>query len=135
MPKTKEEKKEYAAQYYIKHRERLLKKQNDYDEIHKEERKEYKILNSEKIKEQRKLYESTTKGMKNVKILGWKSNGVKGDYDEIYDRYINTEICDNCGIELVEGNKLANRRCMDHCHTTGLFRNILCHSCNVRRGP
>ena len=26
-----------------------------------------------------------------------------------------------------------NKKCMDHCHLTGLFRNILCNSCNSKR--
>ena len=56
---TSEERKEYNRQYYIKHREKLLKKQRVYDEAHNEEikkkRKEYYIKNRETILGKRKL--------------------------------------------------------------------------------
>lgn len=38
-------------------------------------------------------------------------------------------ITDGCGI-----CKGTERLCIDHCHTTGKFRGILCHSCNIGLG-
>lgn len=56
---TSEERKEYNRQYYIKHRDKLLKKQRVYDEAHIEEikkkRKEYYLKNKKTILEKRKL--------------------------------------------------------------------------------
>jgi len=59
-------------------------------------------------------------------IRSWKRLGLIGDYDLIYDRYMNISHCEKCGISFE-----LKKKCMDHCHTTGEFRNILCHKCNL----
>ena len=108
MGMTKEEKREYNKKYY---------------ENHKEERKERK-----------KVYDKSEEGKKRRRITMWKYFGVKhDDFDSLYEYYINTWNCELCNVELVEGKFAANRRCLDHDHETGEFRNILCHSCNCRR--
>ena len=61
-------------------------------------------------------------------IYNWKNRGLIYDnYDELYEVYINTTECQRCKKEFTEKNK----RCLDHDHTTGLFRKIVCHRCNV----
>jgi hypothetical protein len=61
-------------------------------------------------------------------IYNWKKSGlIYDDYDELYDVYINTMECQHCQTEFTE----KNWRCLDHDHTTGLFRKIVCHRCNV----
>jgi len=117
--KTQEEKKEYQRQWYLKNRERLLQKQKDYG------------LNN---KESRKSYLQSDKGQKSIKLSFWKKWGVKGDLEEIYQRYITTTHCDLCNIELTTDKKITpTRKCMDHCHETLEFRNIVCHSCNMTK--
>ena len=64
---------------------------------------------------------------KTLAIYSWKRQGLIGDYESIYQRYMNTTHCDRCNILL---DKI-NFKCMDHCHSTGKFRNILCNSCNI----
>ena len=96
--------------------------------------KEYYIL---KKGEYQKQYYQTDAGKKSKRIYAWKNYNppVKcDDFDALYEYYINTTHCENCNIELVDGGNKADSRCLDHCHETGEFRNILCHSCNVRRG-
>mgnify|MGYP003679000475 CR=1 FL=1 len=96
---------------------------------------EYNEKNKEHIKEQRKKRYKTDTFKKSCAISNWKKRGLICDnYEELYDKYINTLECDNCAIELVTGHYGANRRCMDHDHITGKFRNILCHYCNTQRG-
>ena len=58
---------------------------------------------------------------------------INDDINSLYEYYINCQNCELCEIELVEGMFGANRRCLDHSHKTGLFRNVLCHSCKTKR--
>ena len=56
----------------------------------------------------------------------WKCRGLIVDnYDRIYDIWINTTNCNTCNTELDINNK-----CMDHSHSTGKFRGIVCRKCN-----
>ena len=121
MPlKDPEKRKAYYKEYYEKNKEQL---------------KEYKETNKEKIKEQKKKYYQTEAGKKTTRISDWKQAGViNDDFSSLYEHYINCNKCEICSIDLVEGRYGANRRCLDHDHTTGLFRNVLCNSCNVKRG-
>ena len=61
----------------------------------------------------------------------WKYQGLIGDYEEIYERYINTTNCELCNA-ILEG-KGGNKKCMEHNHQNGQFRNIVCHSCNIKK--
>ena len=87
----------------------------------------------ESTKKAKKKYRQTENGIKKRRIDCWKFSGViSDDFDKLYERYINTEICDNCEIILICGNKAPNRKTLDHNHETGEFRNILCNTCNTR---
>ena len=75
-------------------------------------------------------YRATPKGKKQDRISQWKFQGLIGDYDKIYDKYLNTDKCEKCDITLEgRGN---NKKCMDHNHITGEFRFILCSRCNMK---
>ena len=88
------------------------------------ERKQY-------MKEYQAKYRSSDKGKKSVTISGWKHTGlISDDYDAVYDKWINTHNCECCNESIGFGK---GSRVMDHCHKTGKFRNILCHSCNIMR--
>lgn len=76
-------------------------------------------------------YRKTPKGYKNTMIVNWKQQGLVDDYDSIFERYINTEYCDLCKV-LLEG-KGGNKKCMEHDHKTGEFRNITCSRCNTSK--
>ena len=64
-------------------------------------------------------------------ICRWKEQGLIGDYEAIYNRFINTNNCDLCNILLKRGKGGSNIKCMEHNHTTGEFRGICCHKCNM----
>tara|TARA_R100000541_G_C1840906_1_gene75892 strand:+ start:95 stop:529 length:435 start_codon:yes stop_codon:yes gene_type:complete len=81
-------------------------------------------------KEYNRQWSQTPKGRKSSTIRSWKTGGLIGDYDAIYERYINTTHCDDCKIVLATDGQSRTTRCMDHNHKTGEFRNVLCKKCN-----
>jgi hypothetical protein len=122
MPTDKEKKREYDKKRY----EKIKQEKREHD-------KEYYKNNRERIIEKQKEYEQSVNGIK-LRIIGvWKRSGlVCDDYNELYDKYIIAENCEECNVKFEERNGM-NKRCMDHDHTTGLFRNFLCRSCNLKR--
>ena len=76
-------------------------------------------------------YVKTPNGKKSATFVNWRRSGLIGDYDKIYERYLNTEKCDLCKVFL-EGRG-GNRKCMEHNHETGQFRNVVCSRCNTSK--
>jgi hypothetical protein len=98
--------------------------------FNKEQKKEWYQANKEKNKE----YRQTDKEIKRIRIKHWKERGIKSDdYDKLYEYYINVKNCELCEIELVEGKGFSNHKHLDHSHSTGLVRNVLCGGCNIKR--
>ena len=86
--------------------------------------KKYKL--SDKGREANKRYYLSDKGKKCKRIYIWKARGVICDFETIHEIYFNTSNCDLCNIELQTGiNKT-----LDHCHSCGTVRGILCSNCN-----
>jgi len=89
--------------------------------------KKYREKNKESIKQQKREYNQTPQGKKCKTIGDWKHLGLKlygYTYDEVYEYYMDTTHCEVCNKDIT------NRKCMDHCHDTGIFRWVLCCSCN-----
>jgi len=135
MVMTKEEKAKYKKEYYEKNKEKILLQKKEYYEKNKEEITQYREKNKEQIAKTKKEYSQSDKGKMNNKISKWKCSELKcenrDEYEYIYDRWLNSSRCEEpkCNKEYTEDNW----KCMDHCHLTGLFRNIICHSCNMKR--
>ena len=135
MPLT-DKQKEQKKKYYQEHKQEIQEKNKKYAQEHKKEKKEYdkkyREENKEKKHEQDKIYLTTEKGKKVRKINTWKFIGViSDDYDELYDKYINATECELCKTPIIEGRGLIGKKCLDHNHETGEFRNILCGHCNI----
>jgi len=131
MVLSKEEKNIYNKNYFEKNKDKLKEQRKIYREKNKEQIaskvKEYAEKHKDKILE----YHKTEAYRKCVRISGWKQHGIISDnFDELYNHYINCWKCELCHVELIEGDTASNRRCLDHDHKTGLFRNILCNTCN-----
>lgn len=123
--KTEEEKQAHKQRcknnYYKNHEENLQKRA----ELRQDE--DYKLMMAK--------YRQSEAGKKSARIHCWKQNGViSTDYDVLYTKWKNTTHCEECGVELIEGNKGENKKVLDHDHNTGLFRNVICHRCNTIRG-
>ncbi len=129
----------------FKYRQDNKEKIKKVDKINYRKNKEKKKIQNkvwrENNKEKRKkLYDdwflkNTEKKLKYNRISNWKRFGVKSDnYEYLYEKWKNTKNCENCNVKLTDDKYLNTRRVLDHSHTTGEFRNILCHLCNIRRG-
>ena len=100
------------------------------------DRKAYLKAYREANKEYFKEYYKTPNAKKSMIISKWKKRGLLcEDYGSLYDRYIESKNCEECGCEYGKiGDGSGRFRCLDHDHESGLFRNFLCNRCNVRRG-
>ena len=126
--KIKERKRESSHKYYHENKEKNKEKNRE------KSRKSYHE-NKEKEAQRHKAYYQTEQGKKSKRISKWKHIGVICEnFDDLYDYVINCKNCENCDIELtVDRYNTATTRCLDHCHETGEFRDVLCHSCNIKR--
>ena len=158
MVRTKEEKREYDKKWRERNREKERLRVKKYREENKEKErlrgkkyreenlekeklrnKKYRENNLEKLKARDKKYRENNLEIyhKGHTIYKWKSRGLIVDdddeYESIYYLVMSTDECELCGCILTNGKPItATSRCMDHCHLTGKFRNVLCYSCNAK---
>ena len=79
-------------------------------------------------------YRLTEQGKKSYRITDWKRRGViSDDYNELHDEWLRQTHCELCNVRLTTGKSCSTRKCLDHNHKTGKFRNILCNYCNITR--
>ena len=92
------------------------------------------VFTKEERKAYNKEYRESEEGKMFIKISKWKISGLicdtPEDYVTIYYHWLASTHCEKCNIQFTEGNT-KYRKCMDHNHNTGLYRNILCNICNV----
>lgn len=113
----------YDKKYYENNKEQI-----------KETIKKWRKENKEQIKEKNKEYYQTPKYKRNNRINNLKHKGMiepDGGWEAFMDRVENTKNCELCDITLTVDKRMTKTtRCVDHSHITGLFRNVVCNSCN-----
>jgi len=143
MPQTREELLKKKKLYYQKNRESTLAKQKIWRENNKELKAKRDKLYYESNKEKwsgydavkSKNYNQSPEGKRRSIICDWKRRGVIcSDYHLLYSNYLAETHCDFCRVKFGKyGDKTGTYKCLDHSHETGLFRNFLCHKCNIKR--
>ena len=126
---NREKIKEQKKQWNIDNREYIREQQKQYKIDNRESIKQYKIDNRQKIKEQKKQWDIVNH--EKMTIKNWKRRGLielEGvyTYQSLYEYYLSINNCEVCNKKF----KNSIDRCMDHSHITGLFRWVLCRSCN-----
>ncbi len=117
--KNKEKHKKNKQKYYIKNKQKIDEKNKEYRDSHKESFTEYK-----------REWKKTEVGKKSDTISSWKRRGLKlfgYTYEEVYDYYLDCHKCEVCDKDIS-----GRQKCMDHSHDTGIFRWVLCKSCNTK---
>ena len=109
------DRKEYNKQYYQNNKQKLTDRHKEYS----------------------KEYHKSENGIKARIVSDWRRRGVietdQYTIDELYEAYLYHPDCEECGVTLTTGKRCSTSKCLDHDHTTGIFRNILCHCCNSKR--
>ena len=124
------------SEYYKKNKEIILQNKREYYKNNKEAKLEYQKNYYKNNKEARqhyqKMYIATPEGLKKQMIAVWKHRGVVcDDFDGLYDIYTSTNECEVCKTNLTKGSGLIGKKCLDHDHSTGEFRAVLCGVCNI----
>jgi len=92
----------------------------------------------EKEKARRKIYKQTPSAIKSWRISKWKERGIMyHDFDELYDIFMATSHCEDCGIKFNDNTKKGETtkftRCIDHDHYSLEICAIVCVPCNTKR--
>lgn len=138
-----------------KHREALrryrekVKDTDDYKEKVKSNNQKAREKNREKLNEKCKewynknqehvrAYRNSPVGVRNRHINHWKEYHVKlncdfPSWEELYGYYVLQNNCELCGIQFYSDGRKNNKN-LDHNHTTGQFRWVVCSKCNHKLG-
>lgn len=137
QPEVESHLKEYQKKWREENKERIAAYQKEWHSRPetREKRIEYTEINKERIRDVKRVYNKTEARLKFNKIRSWKVNGFKHsseEFDVIYERYRTSTECDLCAVPVRDGGN-KDRKCADHHHLSGCFRNIVCPKCNSLR--
>lgn len=123
--------KEQSRTYYQKNKDKARKTKAAYKLKNKDKIKEYNIayrlLHADRTKERYKQNWPKYRTKRRLSLY----NLTPEAYTELYNKQ--RGLCAICNKENLKKGKAAEL-CVDHCHTTGKVRGLLCHTCNQMLG-
>ena len=154
MKQWKKENPDYPKEWYLKHREESIKRNKkrrlENKEYNRESQKKYREEHKEEIKLLKHNWYLKNKKHSIKKNKKWvklnpdrkRNNDLKSLFGitlEDYNRMLEAQngVCAICGKEETEVDKRINKKrnvCVDHNHTTGKVRGLLCGKCNKMLG-
>lgn len=137
----------YARDYRIKHRDEVNIKRRTYNAAHKEkiyaQNKAYRAVHREELNARKRAYYATDREKYNARHRAWRAANRKkvrfyGLKDRLgmsqaeYEALLDSQggVCAICQ----KSNWNGKTPHVDHDHTTGKIRGILCHNCNYSLG-
>lgn len=133
---NKEYKKQYDREYYLKNLEKKKVNALKYALEHKSDKKEYdkkyRLINSDKV-----LVEKAIRKASGKSYIEARRSMLKRKYNISLEEYDNMLLkqegkCKICGS--IKSEHKSSVLYVDHCHTTGNIRGLLCHHCNYGLG-
>ena len=139
---------ELKTSFYEQHKDKIIKKVKQYRDTHKDEIKEkkkrYYEENKDKIRERRQtLYENNKEQIQEQRKQYYKEHPeklIEGNLTRIKRKYNLSDVqvkylkeMKNCKIcrNPFDNNRI---KVVDHNHTTGDFRGVICKYCNITLG-
>jgi hypothetical protein len=134
----KARKREVGKRWRAANAEKLKQSKAAYYEKHKDEcvsyQQQYRWSNRERLSEYRKDYNATHHVENAEYKKHWHRERKYGLTEAEFDVLLSAQggKCSVCGV--LFGDAKADRPHVDHCHTTGRVRGLLCHHCNTGLG-
>ena len=123
---------EYHRNYRILNADKVRESKRRHWEKNKEKcrlaNKEYKGRNPDKVKECRRLWWHKNRD----KLAATKYGLTLEQYQQLVQD--TNGICPICGVDLVFDSRCHGRACLDHDHSNGQIRGIICNRCNMLLG-
>ena len=121
---VKEKKNKYSKEYYQRNKEKIKIYKKNYRQSPEAK---------EKKKQYMKEYHQKPEVKKKQKQNSWKYQGIKDMTIERYNKILEEQnnCCKICGKNQLEFKKKLH---IDHCHSTGEVRGIVCYRCNIGLG-
>ena len=134
MVKIPEERRAYDNARYAANRQKIRDQRNarraaDPQKFRDQDNARYAAY-PQKYRYRTNAFSQTTAGKKSMTKSSWRKERLidsdNDNYEKLYQIYIITTHCNSCIAQFTDSFD----RCMDRDHDTGLFRQIICQSCN-----
>lgn len=128
-----EDRKEYRHQYYLRNKKKAVSQAQNYYQRNKDRckarNKARYAAKHDEIRSRMRQYYAANKAK-------WREGNLKKHHGVSLSQYIKVVDSQNgcCGICGVHQSKLRRPLALDHCHSSGKIRGVLCDKCNLGLG-